>query len=92
MWQDLFNVFAGIEADHRVKVVILTGDDKSFSSGMDLAVFAEMQQISSLESCEGRRREALMNLIQYFQDCVTVQKIVVYLLLLLFQDIVLEEQ
>ena len=71
MWQDLFNVFAGIEGDHRVKVVILTGDDKSFSSGMDLAVFAEMQQISSLESCEGRRREALVNLIQYFQDCVS---------------------
>ena len=71
MWQDLLNVFGGIEADHRVKVVILTGNDNSFSSGMDLAVFAEMQQISSLESCEGRRREALVNLIQYFQDCVS---------------------
>lgn len=71
MWQDLRDVFAGIEADHRVKVVILTGNQKSFSSGMDLQVFAEMQQIAVLESCEGRRREALSNFIQYLQDCIS---------------------
>ena len=71
MWQDLRDVFSGIEADHRVKAVILTGNDKSFSSGMDLSVFAEMQQIAMLESCEGRRREALSNFIQYLQDCIS---------------------
>ena len=42
-----------------------------FSTGMDLSVFASMEGLASKETCEGRKREALGNIIQYLQDAIS---------------------
>jgi len=75
MWQDLRDVFAAVDADHRVKVVVLKGNEKAFSSGMDLSVFAELHEKATQEPCEGRRREALAHFIQYLQDAVSAPEV-----------------
>lgn len=59
-----------MEGDNKVKAVILTGNSTSFSTGMDLSVFSEMQSIAKNEACDGRKREALNNFIQFLQDAV----------------------
>ena len=75
MWEDLFNVFNSIKHDEKVKVVILNGSNNNFSTGMDLEVFAEMNKLSSSAKCEGRKREGIENLIQFFQDCISAPEI-----------------
>ena len=42
---------------------------------MDLEVFAEMSKLSSLVKCEGRKREGIENLINFFQDCISAPEI-----------------
>lgn len=71
LWHDLKSVFDDIQCDDSIRVVILTGEGKDFSSGMDLSVFADMQSILMKISCEGKRREALSRTIQYFQDVIS---------------------
>ena len=39
MWADLATVFSVINTDSAVRAVILTGNEKAFSTGMDLSVF-----------------------------------------------------
>lgn len=38
---------------------------------MDLQVFVEMNTMAGNEKCEGRKRESLSNIIQFYQDCVS---------------------
>ena len=71
MWIDFKKVFDMINSDENSKVVVLAGEGKSFSTGMDLSVFASMQSISAAESCEGRKRECLSHIIQYLQDSIS---------------------
>ena len=71
MWIDFKRVFDAINRDENTKVVILTGGSKIFSTGMDLGVFAAMQKLAAAETCEGRKREALSNIIQFLQDSIS---------------------
>jgi len=71
MWSALGDCFADIERTPNAKVAILTGGSKVFSTGMDLSVFASMEGLASKETCEGRKREALGNIIQYLQDAIS---------------------
>lgn len=71
MWIDFKKVFDAINSDENSKVVVLGGEGKNFSTGMDLSVFASMQSISAAESCEGRKRECLSHIIQYLQDVIS---------------------
>jgi enoyl-CoA hydratase len=68
MWLELKETFEAITNDNKVKVVILTGDSGSFSTGMDLQVFADLNSGAKDEKCEGRQREAIGHLIQFLQD------------------------
>ena len=72
MWRDLNSLFTAIKRDSGVRCVILTGDERNFSTGMDLSVFVEMQKVSQMESCEGRRRESLLQIIEYLQESVSL--------------------
>jgi acyl-CoA-binding protein len=71
MWAALRDCFSAINRTPAARVVVLTGGPKSFSTGMDLSVFASMESLSSKESCEGRKREAVGNIIQYLQDAIS---------------------
>ena len=55
----------------RARVVILSGSNNNFSTGMDLGVFEDIAKIDVLQPCDGRKREGLMKVIQFFQDCIS---------------------
>lgn len=71
MWDEFLTVFRNVDHDRDVKCVILTGNEKSFSTGMDLSVFMDIDVVLNDEKCEGRRKEGLEKVIQFFQDSVS---------------------
>ena len=68
LWEELIDVFEQCSMDPLVRCVVLGGEGKHFCSGMDLGVFAQMAELTDAESCEGRQREQLSRIIQYFQN------------------------
>ena len=72
MWRDLFSLFAAMARDPVVRAVIITGNAASFCTGMDLGVFADMSALLESETCEGRKREALLRAISYFQRGISL--------------------
>jgi len=71
MWNDLREVFAEINRDSAVRVVVLTGGAQVFSTGMDLGVFEDMDKLAKGEPCPGRLRESLGHVIQWLQDAIS---------------------
>ncbi|KAG7389636.1 hypothetical protein PHYPSEUDO_010033 [Phytophthora pseudosyringae] len=71
MWVELAEAFKLVELDPSVKAVVVSGEGRGFTSGMDLDVFAQMQQVAMEESCEGRKRERLMRVIDKFQNVIS---------------------
>ena len=71
MWKELMEVFQAVNNDSNAKVAILQGSSSHFSTGMDLEVFVEMNAMAGKEKCEGRKREALSHIVQFYQDCIS---------------------
>lgn len=71
MWEEFKQIFEKLSYDSEVRVAILTGSEKSFSTGMDLGVFLDIDVALGREQCEGRRKEGLKRIIQFFQDSVS---------------------
>ena len=71
MWNEFLTVFQNVDKDKDAKCVILTGNEKSFSTGMDLSVFLDIDVVLNDEPCQGRRKEGLAKMIQFFQDSVS---------------------
>ncbi|RLN69529.1 hypothetical protein BBJ28_00023530 [Nothophytophthora sp. Chile5] len=71
MWVELARAFELVELDPSVKVVVISGEGRGFTSGMDLDVFASMQKVAAQESCDGRKRERLMRVIDKFQQVIS---------------------
>ncbi|TDH65659.1 hypothetical protein CCR75_007221 [Bremia lactucae] len=71
MWIDLSKAFEMVERDLSVKAVVVSGEGRGFTSGMDLDVFAQMQTVAMEESCDGRKREKLMRTIKKFQNVIS---------------------
>lgn len=71
MWVELAKAFKLVEKDVNVKAVVVSGEGRGFTSGMDLDVFAQMQKVAMKESCEGRKRESLMRVINSFQKVIS---------------------
>ncbi|CAI5703116.1 hypothetical protein KXD40_003912 [Peronospora effusa] len=71
MWIDLAQTFEMVESNPRIKTVIVSGEGRGFTSGMDLDVFVQMQKLAMEESCEGRKRESLMRVIGKFQNVIS---------------------
>ena len=64
MWSDLNSLLEAIRQDSGIRCVILTGNEQTFCTGMDLSVFAEMQRVAMKEPCEGRKRESRVKFIE----------------------------
>ena len=64
-------MFTAAGKDQAVKVVVFTGSEAAFSTGMDLGVFQDMDTLAKSDPCVGRQREALAHIIQYLQDAIS---------------------
>lgn len=71
MWNEFMTAFQNVDKDKDAKCIILTGNEKSFSTGMDLSVFLDIDIVLNDEPCQGRRKEGLAKMIQFFQDSVS---------------------
>jgi enoyl-CoA hydratase len=71
MWVELAQAFELVEQDPSVKAVVVSGEGRGFTSGMDVDVFAQMQKVALDEPCEGRKREKLMRVIDKFQQVIS---------------------
>lgn len=70
MWHDIRSAFRWIDATPEVRVAILEGEGKSFTSGIDLQMMMGLgAQIE--DRCEGRMREALRQVILDLQDTLS---------------------
>lgn len=74
-WEEFSEAFSLSKKEKNARVIVLSGSNSNFSTGMDLSVFVELQKLSSKVSCEGRKREGLMNFIQYLQDCISAPEV-----------------
>lgn len=64
-WMELPAALADIDSDSSVRALIVSGEGKHFSSGMDLSVFANNE---SLNNSSSRERERLRRLVVELQD------------------------
>ncbi|EQC37618.1 hypothetical protein SDRG_05212 [Saprolegnia diclina VS20] len=71
MWHELEMLFAAIEHTPEVRAVVVRGEGRGFSSGMDLGVFAAMQELMTSFDCDGRKREALLRIVDRFQRIIS---------------------
>ena len=70
MWQEIRQAFQWVDATPAARVVILEGEGKLFSSGIDLEMMMGLgQEIQN--DCEGRMRENLRRVILDLQDTLT---------------------
>ena len=70
MWQDIRSAMQWADATPEVRAVVLRGEGRHFTSGIDLQMMLGVQgQIK--DDCEGRSREKLRQLILELQDTLT---------------------
>ncbi|TAE76033.1 MAG: crotonase/enoyl-CoA hydratase family protein [Bacteroidetes bacterium] len=70
-WIEMKNVMQEISENPTIRVVILVGEGKHFSSGIDLTMFAQIQQMMTSKDEQGRVRERLRKWILGLQDAFT---------------------
>lgn len=83
MWGELKDAVARLGNEPSCRVVLLYGQGRHFSTGMDVSVFTELLALYQADQqageageggaggCEGRRRERMGVFITYLQACVT---------------------
>lgn len=70
LWQDIRRAMQWADDTAEVRVVVLEGEGRHFTSGIDLQLFAQL--LPTLGSdCEGRTRENLRRFILDLQDTLT---------------------
>ncbi len=67
-WEEFPRAIEALEAEPELRALIISGEGKHFSSGMDLSVFANNE---SLKNKSARERERLRRLILNLQDAFT---------------------
>jgi len=70
-WEELKHAMATVDVIGPARCVVLNGSNCNFSTGMDLTVFAEMMGMGKIESCDGRKREGMMKIIDFFQAAIS---------------------
>lgn len=70
-WSEFDTVFDESEDMKDLRCIILKGNGKHFSTGMDLSVFQQIDHLYENEPCEGRKREAINKVIKYFQNIIS---------------------
>jgi enoyl-CoA hydratase len=65
-WEEMQAIFVALNLDEKVRVVILSGEGKHFTAGIDLELLMSVSQLQSV-SCQGRRGEQIRNLVKMLQ-------------------------
>jgi enoyl-CoA hydratase len=68
-WEDLPRLTAEIENNPAIRAMVISGDGKHFSAGMDLSAFEQIMEFASAEPARGAH--ALRELIARLQDAFT---------------------
>ncbi len=68
-WTEMKEVFDRLSEDPACRVVVLSGEGKHFCAGIDLAFLMQAGQ-QTQHDCEGRRREALRNMVLNLQAAI----------------------
>lgn len=71
MWDELPKAAAWIDGQPQVRVVILAGEGRHFTAGIDLEVLGHLTQKITKPGCGGRAREYLRNWILMAQNAMT---------------------
>ncbi len=70
MWQDIRSAMQWADRTPEVRVVVLRGEGKNFTAGIDLQMMMGLQE-QIKDDCDGRSREKLRALILELQDTLT---------------------
>lgn len=65
-WEEMQAIFKELSADESTRVIVLSGEGKHFTAGIDLELLMSIQGLQSI-SCDGRKREKLRDLIKELQ-------------------------
>ncbi|NNE30625.1 MAG: enoyl-CoA hydratase, partial [Saprospiraceae bacterium] len=68
-WKEMKKIFEDLDQDENARVVILKGEGKNFSAGMDLQTLMNLGEFQNI-SGEARKREALRGFIVTLQECI----------------------
>ncbi|KAB7647505.1 crotonase/enoyl-CoA hydratase family protein [Polymorphobacter fuscus] len=69
-WTEIIDVFAAIDADPAVRVVIIASTGRHFTAGLDLGMASA--SIGAVPSDPGRARESFRRHVKHMQDSFTV--------------------
>lgn len=69
MWQEVGEVFRGLDKDAECRVVLLSGAGKMFSSGIDLGDFMKIGSLIYGEDDLARKAINVYHFVREFQDC-----------------------
>jgi enoyl-CoA hydratase len=67
MWREIGKAFDWADGEADVRVVVLSGNGKHFTAGIDLMALMGVKEMIK-DECEGRSREKLRRLILQMQD------------------------
>jgi len=70
MWQDIRSGFRALDEMAEVRVAVISGRGKHFTSGIDLAMLAGLRD-QIRDACDGRAREKLRRIILDMQDTLS---------------------
>ena len=65
-WEEMKAIFESLDADNNVRVVVLSGEGKHFTAGIDLELLMSVSQLQS-KTCQGRRGEEIRKLVKMLQ-------------------------
>jgi len=71
MWTEIGDAFARLGTDPDCRCVVLAGEGKNFSSGIDIADFVELGATVMGDADVARKSFKLKTTIEHFQDCFT---------------------
>ena len=69
MWNEFPRAVAWLDEQPQVRVVILCGEGRHFTAGIDLEALAHVGQMASSKGCPARARENVRKFILHAQDC-----------------------
>ena len=70
-WREIKMAMETLDNEDEVRVIVIEGEGKHFTSGIDLTMFMQLKTELDKTDCPGRSREKLRNQILRLQDAFT---------------------